>query len=430
MRKLVPAFLFALFALLASLGVASAQTPAQINTLNIAVTPTCGEQSLSNWAGKPFYLLYEDYTGALCTGATFTGTVTATTTATASSTPTAISAGTNMPLNENLFSSLFVQPTFAGTPVDGTHGLPTNCIAGCSGGPADESAITFGTTPIFTGGVYQTTATSNPLTTGQAGIVQMTANRAFFVNLRNSSGTEIATSTNPISDNVAQWDGTALGAPSNYGTSPGAVAVPGVNAYVTNSVTVTATDLSTNLAQVGGAAVALGQTTMSASMPVAIASNQSSLGVALNTTPSLANGNGVVPTQGGSVLSVSNGLPMQAVSQYPLSSTPITASAIGTTAATTATLAATSGKTTYICTMSIRANATAAATGNATVTGTITGTLNYTQWTAPLASGLGVTEELFMPCVPASGTNTSIAVVSAAPGSGGTVSVTVSGYQQ
>jgi len=41
-----------------------------------------------------------------------------------------------------------------------------------------------------------------------------------------------------ISTNVTEWDGTALGAPSNYGTSPGAVKVPGVNAFVTNPVDV------------------------------------------------------------------------------------------------------------------------------------------------------------------------------------------------
>jgi len=53
--------------------------------------------------------------------------------------------------------------------------------------------------------------------------------------------------------NVNQWDGTNLGAPSNYGTSPGAVAVPGVNAFITNTPS-----------------------------------------VALNTTPTVANGNGTV----------------------------------------------------------------------------------------------------------------------------------------
>lgn len=114
---------------------------------------------------------------------------------------------------------------------------------------------------------------------------------------------------------------------------------------------------------------------------------------------------------------------------YPVGSTPYTATATGTTGATTATLAGASSVTTYLCGFSIRANATAAATGNATVTGVITATLNFTQWTAPNASGLGVTEEIFSPCIPASGTNQSVAVVSAAPGTGGVVSVTAWGYK-
>lgn len=141
-----------------------------------------------------------------------------------------------------------------------------------------------------------------------------------------------------------------------------------------------------------------GQATMANSAPVVIASNQSAV-------------------------------PTSTASQYPSGSTPITASATGTTAATTATLAASASLKTYICGFSIRANATAAATANSTVTGTITGTLNYTQWTAPLASGIGLTEQIFTPCIPSSVVNTAVAVVSAAPGSGGVVSVTAWGYQ-
>lgn len=38
---------------------------------------------------------------------------------------------------------------------------------------------------------------------------------------------------------VTNWGGTALGAMANYGTSPGAVLVPGVNAFITNTVAVT-----------------------------------------------------------------------------------------------------------------------------------------------------------------------------------------------
>lgn len=114
---------------------------------------------------------------------------------------------------------------------------------------------------------------------------------------------------------------------------------------------------------------------------------------------------------------------------YPVGAVPYTATATGTTAATTAILAGAASVTTYICGFSIRANATAAATGNATVTGVITATLNFTQWTAPNASGLGVTEMIFSPCIPASAANTSVAVVSAAPGTGGVVSVTAWGYK-
>lgn len=108
---------------------------------------------------------------------------------------------------------------------------------------------------------------------------------------------------------------------------------------------------------------------------------------------------------------------------------PITASATGTTAATTATLPAATSQTTYLCGFAIRVNATAAATGNATVTGTITGTMNFTQWTAPAASGIGLVNHTFNPCIPSSAINTGIAVISAAPGTGGVVSVTAWGYQ-
>ena len=116
---------------------------------------------------------------------------------------------------------------------------------------------------------------------------------------------------------------------------------------------------------------------------------------------------------------------------FTTAQTPVTISATGTTAATTATLPAVAGKTTYLCGFSIRANATAAATGNATVTGTISGTLNFTQWTAPLASGLGVTEpNIGNICIPGSAVNTAINVISAAPGTGGVVSVSAWGYNE
>jgi hypothetical protein len=114
---------------------------------------------------------------------------------------------------------------------------------------------------------------------------------------------------------------------------------------------------------------------------------------------------------------------------YPAGSTPITAAATGTTTATTATLGASSTLHTYICGFSIRANATAAASSMSSLTGVVTGTMSFLQWTAPAASGIGVTEEVFSPCIISSAINTAIAVVSAAPGTGGLVSVDAWGYQ-
>lgn len=114
---------------------------------------------------------------------------------------------------------------------------------------------------------------------------------------------------------------------------------------------------------------------------------------------------------------------------YPTGAVPITASATGTTAATTATLAGTSGKTTYICGYSIRANATANTNVTDTITGVITGTLSSILWVPANTAGLGVDEQIFSPCIPASAANTAIAIVSGAPGTGGLVSAKGWGYQ-
>jgi hypothetical protein len=130
---------------------------------------------------------------------------------------------------------------------------------------------------------------------------------------------------------------------------------------------------------------------------------------------------------GGSAPSVTNPFPT-APNPYPLGAVPITASATGTTAATTATLTAVTSHTTYICGYSIRANATAATTVLDTVTGVITATMSSELWVAPNTSGLGVDEQIFSPCIPASGVSTNIAVVSGAPGAGGLVSVKAWGY--
>jgi len=231
------------------------------------------------------------------------------------------------------------------------------------------------------------TGTSNPLSLDTSGNLRVTIDSSVSeqnVNLNqvggaafalgqttmaNSLPVTIASNQSPLSINEAQLNGVALGSPSAYGTSPGAVSVQGVNAFITNTVPVTlasttitgtvavtqstspwvvslasttitgtvtvagnltnnnaapaannigvlpavasaaaptwttgdqvllSEDLSgnlrvitgsgsttvvtgtvaENLTQVGGSAIALGQTTMSASLPVTIASNQSTL---------------------------------------------------------------------------------------------------------------------------------------------------------
>jgi len=123
--------------------------------------------------------------------------------------------------------------------------LHVSCDSGCSSStaPADASTFTFSTTsqtPI--GGVFQTTATNNALTTGQMGAFQVTANRALFTNLRNASGTEIGTSTTPVQVSLANTaaNGTAVLVTAAQSTAAN------LNATVVQS---TAANLNANVGQ-------------------------------------------------------------------------------------------------------------------------------------------------------------------------------------
>lgn len=131
--------------------------------------------------------------------------------------------------------------------------------------------------------------------------------------------------------------------------------------------------------------------------------------------------------QGSAANSATNPFFAVVTSQYPTGATATNGSATGTTAATSTTLPATSSVTEYACWISIRANATATSSANATLSDG-TKTFNFLQWTAPAASGVGIVEEVFNPCVPASTTNLAWTLTSAAPGSGGIVSVSIGGY--
>lgn len=209
-----------------------------------------------------------------------------------------------------------------------SNNLNVQC-ANCSGSgvsTADQAAFTAGTSLFAgTGGFFQTTATSNPLTNGQQGMFQVTANRALFSNLRNASGTEIGTSATPVQVSVANTgaNATAMLVTGTAGTFPitGSISnttfaatqataaslnatVVGTGTFATQAAqsgtwnigtvttlpalvagsaiigkvgidqTTPGTTNAVSIAQVGASTLALGSTTASASIPVVLASNQ------------------------------------------------------------------------------------------------------------------------------------------------------------
>jgi hypothetical protein len=139
-------------------------------------------------------------------------------------------------------------PVLMGGTVDGTAagnvgvlkvsgGLAFINCANCSGSgasAADAAAFVAGTSLFApSGGFFQTTATTSPLTTGQQGLVQMTAQRAFFVNLRNASGAELGVAAAPVQVSLANTaanatalkvDGSAVTQPTSLATLPALVA--------------------------------------------------------------------------------------------------------------------------------------------------------------------------------------------------------------
>lgn len=307
-------------------------------------------------------------------------------------TPTTITSGNISPLQ-----------------LDNAGNLLVNIKAGAgSGGTAlaDEAAFTQGTTSLTPiGGIYVTSVTN--LTAGQAGAVRLTNDRKMMVDTPN---VEVV-----VGGAAAPTDALVGGAV--YNSSP---------------ITVTATNAAALQSDVNGylkvnvqSAVGLAQGSTTSGQTGSMI-----MGAVTTAPPSYTTAQTSplsLDTSGNTRVVVYPGA--AGAAGYPNGATPLTASATGTTGATTATLAGTGSKTTYLCSYSIRANATVATTVTNTVTGVISATMSHIMWVAPAASGIGVDEQIFNPCIPASGTNQAIAVVSGAPGAGGTVSSTATGYQ-
>jgi hypothetical protein len=136
-------------------------------------------------------------------------------------------------------NAVYVGMTQSGnlTGLTGTSGNLNVQCANCSGSgvsTADEAAFTGGTS-LFAGGggFFQTTATSNALTTGQQGMFQVTANRALFSNLRNAAGTEVGTAATPLQVSLANTGANATPLASNITQVLGA-AISATNGLFSN----------------------------------------------------------------------------------------------------------------------------------------------------------------------------------------------------
>lgn len=133
--------------------------------------------------------------------------------------------------------------------VDGSKFLKVNCATGCSGGASTPSD-----------------AFANPTTASLGMSFNMGWNGATWDRLKSTTANGLGVDVTRVQGNVAvtgtffqatqpvscatgptcpvsvtTWGGGTLGAMANYGTTPGAVLVPGVNAFITNTVPVTLT---------------------------------------------------------------------------------------------------------------------------------------------------------------------------------------------
>jgi hypothetical protein len=345
-----------------------------------------------------------------------------------------------------------------GPPIHWAPCSPTNQLQVSGGGGGgglsvtDQAAFTAGTSSFTPGGGFYNSS-QQTLTSGTQGTFALSNVRSLEVDTptTNSNLNTILTApqpylpattpttntyttgvTSPINgdlhgawySDISAWAGTQLGAPSNYGTSPGAVAVPGVNAFITNTVGITANS-SVNVAQFGGVATTTGQ-------------------VAVSTAPVTATNTALVvdlrPDSPGIITlgpaAVANSVPTIPSSPYPGNATavavPINASS-GNVAASTAaaTLAAAASKFTYISGFQFTSSgSTAASVVICTITG-ITTTKSYI--VASVLGALLANAPLivqFNPPLQSSAVNTAIVASCPSLGTGNTNAVmTADGYQ-
>lgn len=175
-------------------------------------------------------------------------------------------------------------------PLDGSGYLEVNVKAGSGSGLSvtDEAAFTAGTSAFVpAGGTYN--SSNATLTSGQQGTVNLTADRAFHTNLRNSTGTEIGTASTPVQVSLANTatNSTAVKVDGSGVTQPVSGTFYQATQPVSGTVTANAgTNLNTSLLalETGGNLAAIktdtdkipsqGQALAAASMPVVLPAAQ------------------------------------------------------------------------------------------------------------------------------------------------------------
>ena len=119
-------------------------------------------------------------------------------------------------------------------------------------------------------------------------------------------------------------------------------------------------------------------------------------------------------------------LAVTGIATYPAGATVLTGNSTGTTGAVVGSLGAALGKTTYICGFSVSAIGGTATVGSITIAGTITALLVYNMASTVAGNTLSVT---FLPCIPASATNTAITTTTTEDASASAVAVNLWGFR-
>ncbi len=136
----------------------------------------------------------------------------------------------------------------AGTAAGMSQGGNMVALTG-TGGSLNANVTNFPATQPVSGTFWQATQpvsgtffqATQPVSNAGTFAVQVTSAPSTAVTNAGTFATQVTSLPANASVNHAQLNGVALGSPSNYGTTPGAVAVQGVNAFITNTVPVSGT---------------------------------------------------------------------------------------------------------------------------------------------------------------------------------------------